>query len=81
MVDDGVSETINDVWCVNITGEMFYLLQLEKKFSEARACFYAAEILLGLEYLHQEGVIYRYCIGSNMLLYQIDIYLILHTPQ
>ena len=42
------------------SGEMFYLLQRDKTFNEERACFYAAEILLGLEYLHQEGVIYRY---------------------
>jgi len=53
---------------------MFYLLQRDKTFSEERACFYAAEILLGLEYLHQEGVIYRYTVHSNQ--HSSELYII-----
>jgi len=40
-------------------GELFYHLQREKTFPPDRVHFYASEIVLGLEYLHKEGVIYR----------------------
>jgi len=42
-----------------LSGELFFHLQKEKKFSEDRVRFYAAEIACGLEYLHNAGVIYR----------------------
>lgn len=41
-------------------GEMFYHLQREQNFDLNRARFYAAEIFLGIEYLHSRGIIYRY---------------------
>lgn len=34
-------------------------LKKEKKFSEVRAKFYAAQILLALECLHQHNIVYR----------------------
>lgn len=40
-------------------GELFYHLQKAKKFSEARARFYTAELLLALEHLHRHNVIHR----------------------
>ncbi|XP_031505712.1 uncharacterized protein LOC116267989 [Nymphaea colorata] len=40
-------------------GELFYLLRKMKKFEEKLAKFYAAEILLALEYLHSKSIIYR----------------------
>jgi len=49
-------------------GELFYHLQKEKKFSEERVRFYAAEIVAGLEYLHTAGVIYRDLKPENLLL-------------
>ncbi len=41
-------------------GELFFHLQKEKTFAPKRVQFYGAEIVVGLEYLHNQGVIYRY---------------------
>lgn len=41
-------------------GELFYHLQQdEAAFGEARAKFYAAEIVLALGYLHDNSILYR----------------------
>jgi serine/threonine protein kinase len=40
-------------------GELFWHLRNEMKFSEKRARFYAAEIIMAIEALHIHGVIYR----------------------
>jgi len=49
-------------------GEMFFHLQKDKIFTEERARFYCAEIVLGLEYLHNSGVLYRDLKPENILL-------------
>ena len=49
-------------------GELFYHLRREQRFSEDRARFYAAEILIGLECLHKNGVIYRDLKPENVIL-------------
>ena len=49
-------------------GELFYHLRREQRFSEDRTRFYAAEILLALECLHKNGVIYRDLKPENVLL-------------
>jgi len=49
-------------------GELFHHLSKEKKFSEDRAKFYAAEIVAGMQYLHKAGVIYRDLKPENLLL-------------
>jgi len=49
-------------------GEVFHHLSKERRFDENRAKFYAAEILLGLSYLHDKGVIYRDLKPENLLL-------------
>lgn len=40
----------------------------EPGFELARARFYAAEVVCGLEHLHQQGIVYRDCKPENILL-------------
>jgi serine/threonine protein kinase len=49
-------------------GELFYHLKKSRVFSVDRARFYAAEILIALEYLHSQGVVYRDLKAENILI-------------
>ena len=49
-------------------GELFFHLCNEIRFSEARAKFYAAEMVLALSHLHSQGIIYRDLKPENVLL-------------
>ena len=49
-------------------GELFYHLRKEQRFSEEKAKFYAAEILLALKCLHENNIIYRDLKPENVLL-------------
>ena len=42
------------------TGELFFHLQREKRLSEERARFYAAEITSAIGYLHGLNIVYRF---------------------
>jgi serine/threonine protein kinase len=49
-------------------GDLYYLLSRVKKFREAQARFYTAEIFSALQHLHSLGVIYRDLKPENVLL-------------
>jgi len=40
-------------------GELYFHLSRERRFAEPQAKFYAASLILALEYLHESHVIYR----------------------
>ena len=49
-----------NVSCLCPGGELFHHLDLEGAFDEPTAMFYAANVLLALEHLHQHGIVYRW---------------------
>ena len=49
-------------------GELFYHLQKEGRFTEARAKFYIAELILALQHLHKFNIVYRDLKPENILL-------------
>jgi len=49
-------------------GELFMHLEREGIFLEDTACFYVSEIILALEHLHRQGIIYRDLKPENILL-------------
>ncbi|KAF3921151.1 hypothetical protein ABW21_db0201636 [Orbilia brochopaga] len=49
-------------------GELFWHLQQEGRFSEERAKFYIAELILALEHLHRHDIVYRDLKPENILL-------------
>jgi serine/threonine protein kinase SCH9 len=64
-------QTLTDLYLVTdymSGGELFWHLQREGKFSEQRAKFYIAELVLALENLHSKGIVYRDLKPENILL-------------
>lgn len=56
-------QTVSELYLVTdfkSGGELFWHLQKEQRFSEERARFYIAELVLALEHLHKYDIVYRY---------------------
>ncbi|CAD8206083.1 unnamed protein product [Paramecium octaurelia] len=51
-----------------IGGELYTHLQKINKFNEEFALFYSSQVLLALEYLHKQGIIYRDLKPENILM-------------
>lgn len=51
-----------------IGGELFFHLRRAYKFKEEIVLFYAAEIVVAVEYLHEEGILYRDLKPENILI-------------
>ena len=49
-------------------GELFTYLRSVRRFTTGTAMFYAAEIILALEYLHERYIVYRDLKPENLLL-------------
>ena len=41
-------------------GDLMFHIQRSRRFDETRSCFYSAEIVLALQFLHKHKIIYRY---------------------
>ncbi|KAM7193536.1 Serine/threonine-protein kinase [Rhypophila sp. PSN 637] len=49
-------------------GELFWHLQKEQRFEEKRAKFYIAELILAIQHLHENDIVYRDLKPENILL-------------
>lgn len=49
-------------------GDLFFHIRKARQFTPQRAKFYAAELVLALEFMHQNGVIYRDLKPENVLI-------------
>lgn len=49
-------------------GDMFTILRSQKRFEESLSKFYAAQVVLALEYMHYMGIVYRDLKPENLLI-------------
>lgn len=46
-------------------GDLMCHIQDKKRFSQARTRFYACEVILALQYMHKNNIVYRYTFNIN----------------
>jgi len=64
-------QTLHDLYLVTdymSGGELFWHLQKDGKFDEKRAKFYIAELILAIQHLHENDIVYRDLKPENILL-------------
>lgn len=62
-------------------GELFWHLQRETRFSEERARFYIAELILALEHLHKYDIVYRWVTLWLLRISLVRLTLMTQRPQ
>jgi len=67
IIDD---TTIHIILDLMLGGDLKYHLNVNEKFTEDRARFHAAQVLLGLQHIHSKNIVYRDLKLENILLDQ-----------
>jgi len=62
-------------------GELFWHLQKETRFSEERARFYIAELVLALEHLHKYDIVYRSVVPRDERTHADLMFLVTSNPR
>jgi len=54
-------------------GDLMFHIQKDKKFNAERARFYAAELVVALQFLHGRGIVYRSILLTTLVIYSLSL--------